>query len=121
MIRLAAAAVAATLALALAGTAAFAQSSPDPLVLPQKGQPSDEVVVPGTVEREVQLPQGDVRSARQRARDRARFDRCVMKINDRDSDSPGANPVSVAPEEYCAQRLGMRDRNSAPDRSARRQ
>lgn len=107
-------------ALAFAGAAAFAQPV-DPIILPQKGAPSDEVVVPGTVEREVELPQGDIRSARQRARDRSKFDRCVMRINDRESDSPGANPVAVSPEEYCSQRLGMRDRNSPPDRRNRSQ
>lgn len=109
------------LALAFAGSAAFAQSATDPLVLPQKGGNSDDIVVPGTVEREVKLPDGDIRSSRQRARDRARFDRCVMKINDRESESPNANPVSTSPEEYCSQRLGMRDRNTAPDRKSRNQ
>jgi hypothetical protein len=110
------------LALSLGGAAAFAQSAraPDPVTLPQKGA-NDEVVVPGTVEREVKLPDGDVRSTRQRARDRARFDRCVMRVQDRDIDSPSANPVGIAPEEYCSQRLGMRDRNSAPDRKSRNQ
>lgn len=117
MIRLAAAA----LTLGFAATAAFAQSAQEPLTLPQKGTPSDEVVVPGTVEREVKLPDGDVRSTRQRARDRARFDRCVMRIKDRESDAPGANPVSVSPEEFCSQRLGMRDRNAPPDTASRNQ
>jgi hypothetical protein len=111
---------AAALALAFLGATAFAQSArdPDPVALP-KGK--DEVTVPGVIEREVKAPDGDPRSARQRARDRARFDRCVMRVNDRESDSPSANPVSIAPEEYCSQKLGMRDRNSAPDRKARRQ
>lgn len=114
--------LAVVLALSMAGAGAYAQSArqPDPLTLPQKGA-GDEVIVPGTVQREVKAPEGDVRSTRQRARDRARFDRCVMKINDRDTDSPGANPVGMAPEEYCSQRLGMRDRNSAPNRKARSQ
>lgn len=113
--------VAFALALSLIGATAFAQSAraPDPLTLP-KGS-GDEVIVPGTVEREVKLPEGDVRSTRQRARDRARFDRCVMRVQDRDTDSPSANPVGIAPEEYCSQRLGMRDRNSAPDRKSRNQ
>jgi hypothetical protein len=117
MIRLAAATVA---AVALAGVALAQTSATDPLILPQKGA-SDEVTVPGTIEREVQAPQGDPRSARQRARDRARFDRCVMKLNDRESESPSANPVSLSPEEYCSQRLGMRDRNAEPDRRNRSQ
>jgi hypothetical protein len=69
----------------------------------------------------VKAPEGDVRSPRQRARDRARFDRCVRRITDRFEDSPSANPVSAAPEEYCGERLGMRDRNSAPDTKARKQ
>jgi hypothetical protein len=105
------------------GTAAFAQQSgsPDPLVLPEKGRNSDEIVVPGTSEKEVELPQGDVRSAFQRSRDRARFDRCVMRASARENDDPGANPVASSPEEYCSQRLGMRDRNSPPDRRARSQ
>jgi hypothetical protein len=111
------------LALTFAGTAAFAQSAttPDPLVLPQKGGNSDEVVVPGSVERPVELPNGDVRSTRQRARDRARFDRCVQHVTDRESESPGANPVASSPEEYCSSRLGMRDRNAAPERRTRNQ
>lgn len=118
MIRTAAAA----LVLAFAATAALAQDGgTDPLVLPQKGGSGDSIVVPGTVEREVKLPDGDVRSTRQRMRDRARFDRCVMKVKDRESDSPGANPVGNSPEEYCSQRLGMRDRNAAPDRASRNQ
>lgn len=109
------------LCLGLMGTAALAQSArdPDPIALPDESD--DAVVVPGTVEREVKLPDGDVRSSRQRARDRAKFDRCVMRSLDRDSDSPGANPVSIAPEDYCASRLGMRDRNAAPDRGSRNQ
>jgi len=108
-------------ALSLLGAGAYAQSArePDPVTLP-KGT-GDEVTVPGTVTREVKTPDGDPRSARQRARDRARYDRCVMRITDRDSDSPSANPVSLAPEEYCSQRLGMRDRNAAPDRKSRSQ
>ena len=122
MIRIAAAAVCLGLCLGLMGTAALAQGArdPDPLALPQKGA-GDEVIVPGTVEREVKLPDGDVRSARQRARDRTRFDRCVMHVQSRESDSPSANPVSIAPEEYCASRLGMRDRNTASDRRSRNQ
>ena len=115
--------VALALALGLMGTVAFAQSArqpdPDPIALPDDSR--DTVVVPGTAERPVQLPNGDVRSARQRAKDRARFDRCIMKVQDRDSDSPSANPVSIAPEEYCAGRLGMRDRNTAPAGRQRRQ
>jgi hypothetical protein len=116
MIRIATAAV----CLGLLGSVAFAQSArdPDPLALPGNGS-GDEITVPGTIERPVQLPDGDVRSARQRARDRSKFDRCVMKLQDRDSDSPSANPVSIAPEEYCASRLGMRDRNSIPDSKSR--
>ena len=106
--------IAAALLLGFMGTAAFAQSArapdPNPVALPD--DEPNTVVVPGTIERPVQLPNGDVRSARQRARDRSRFDRCVMKIQDRDSDSPSANPVGIAPEEYCANHLGMRDRNS---------
>jgi hypothetical protein len=99
------------LALSLLGAGAYAQSArePDPVILPQKGS-GDEVIVGGAVQREVKLPDGD-----------ARYDRCVMRITDRESDSPSANPVSIAPEEYCSQRLGMRDRNSAPDRKARSQ
>ena len=118
MIRIAAA----VFCLGLMGTAALAQSArdPDPLVLHQKGN-SDEVVVSGTVQQEVKLPDGDARSARQRARDRSHFDRCVMRVQSRDSDSPSANPVSIAPEEYCASRLGMRDRNAIPDRKSRNQ
>lgn len=113
--------MAVALALSVLGAAAYAQSArePDPVTLP-KGT-GDEVVVGGTVEREVKLPDGDPRSTLQRFRDRARYDRCVMKIKDRESDSPSANPVSIAPEEYCSQRLGMRDRNSAPDRKSRSQ
>lgn len=123
MIRIAAAALCLGMGLGLMGTAALAQSArdPDPLVLPQKGGNSDEVTVPGVVDREVKLPDGDVRSARQRARDRSKFDRCVMHVQARDSDSPSANPVSIAPEEYCSSRLGMRDRNTAPDRKSRNQ
>lgn len=115
--------LAVALALSLTGAGAYAQSArePDPMALPQKGGPNDEVIVPGTVTREVKMPDGDVRSTRQRSRDRSRFDRCVMKITDRESDSPSANPVSIAPEEYCSSRLGMRDRNAVPDRKARSQ
>ena len=119
MIRIAAA----VLVFGFMGTAAFAQSArqpdPDPIALPD--DEPNTVVVPGTIERPVQLPNGDVRSARERSRDRSKFDRCVMKIQDRDSDSPSANPVGTAPEEYCAAHLGMRDRNAPPERNSRRQ
>ena len=119
MIRIAAAA----LLLGFTGTAAFAQSArapdPDPIALPDDS--AGAVVVPGTIDRPVQLPNGDVRSARQRARDRSKFDRCVMKIQDRDSDSPSANPVGIAPEEYCSAHLGMRDRNSPSGNRSKRQ
>ncbi len=124
MIRITAAALGlGFMGLSLLGPVAFAQGArdPDPLVLPQQGGNRDEVTVPGTVEREVTLPEGDVRSARQRARDRSKFDRCVMRVQGRDSDSPSANPVSIAPEEYCSSRLGMRDRNAEPDRRSRSQ
>lgn len=106
------------------GTAAMAQSArapdPDPIALPD--DEPNTVVVPGSIQRPVQLPNGDVRSARERARDRSRFDRCVMKIQNRHSDDQGsANPVDVSPEDYCASHLGMRDRNSAPAKNGRGQ
>lgn len=112
MIRTAAVVLALTL-----GAVAYAQSArePDPVLLPPKGG-SDQVVVEGAIDREVKTPPGDTRSTRQRARDRARFDRCVMRAQSRNEDSPSADPVGNAPEDYCRQRLGMRDRNSAPDR-----
>ena len=115
--------IAAALLLGFMGTAAFAQSArapdPDPIALPDDGP--NTVVVPGTIERPVQLPNGDVRSARERAHDRSKFDRCVMKIQDRESDSPSSNPVTTSPEEYCAGRLSMHDRNAPPERNSRRQ
>ncbi len=118
MIRIAAAA----LCLVFMGASALAQSAgdPDPLTLPTKGA-GDDIVVTGTLERPLPMPDGDNRSARQRSRDRSKFDRCVMKIQDRDTDSPNANPVGIAPEEACAARLGMRDRNALPDRKSRNQ
>lgn len=75
-----------------------------------------DIVVPGKKERPVEAPDDDPRPALERRRDRAAFDRCVMRLEAKQSENSFANPVAASPEEYCGQRLGMRDRNSVPDR-----
>jgi hypothetical protein len=75
-----------------------------------------DIIVPTTRERPVEAPNEDPRPAFERRRDRSAFDRCVMRLEAKQSESNAANPVAASPEEYCGQRLGMRDRDSVPDR-----
>lgn len=81
--------------------------------------PAGPITVPapdrGTAE--IELPE-DARSPTQIARDRQAFDRCVLNATVRQSENVlgSASPVGPTPEEACAQRLGVQDRNSAPRR-----
>jgi hypothetical protein len=81
---------------------------------PRPAPPRGDVVVPGTVERQVLPPTGDPRSAAERARDIRAWDACVM----RGQNLGEANPTEVQldqPEDLCRAQLGMASRNAVPD------
>jgi hypothetical protein len=77
------------------------------------GRTSDEVIVPGQRERQVQPPNGDPRSASERMQDIRAWDQCVMRVQN----AFEADPMSAQldqPEDYCARSLGMADRTAVP-------
>jgi hypothetical protein len=59
-------------------------------------------------------PPGDIRSVAERRRDRQAYDRCVMQAQ-AELDKRGPNAITDSPEEICLRRMGMRDRDSAPN------
>lgn len=78
------------------------------------GRTSEEVIVPGQLERQVPAPNGDPRSTSERMQDIRAWDQCVMRVQD----VFDADPMSAqleAPEEYCARSLGMANRTSVPE------
>jgi hypothetical protein len=77
------------------------------------GRTSEEVIVPGQRERQVQAPNGDPRSASERMQDIRAWDQCVMRVQN----AFEADPMSAQldqPEDLCRQSLGMADRTSVP-------
>jgi len=89
---------------------------------PKEAEPDDDSIdVPGTLERPVAPPDGDVRTPDQRRRDARAYDRCINRAAARQSENSSANPVSANPEEVCRARMGMASRSSIPDARLRRQ
>lgn len=72
-----------------------------------------EVIVPGTVRRQVPVPPGDPRSVSERMADIRSWDQCVMRAQNRDADP--TRPILDTPEDICRQRLGMENRTAVPD------
>jgi hypothetical protein len=77
-------------------------------------------VVRGQVERQVPAPGGDPRSTAERMQDINAWDRCVTHVQAAYERDP-MRPQLQSPEEYCAQSLGMTNREAVPaSRSERR-
>lgn len=74
----------------------------------------DEVVVPGQVERQVRAPAGDPRSVSERMQDINAWDRCVTHVQAAFESDPMRAQLD-SPEDYCAQSLGMSNRNAVPE------
>ncbi len=109
--------VAAAPAPAAAAPAPAQTAQPRPVVTQRS---SDEVVVPGVRERQVQAPQGDPRSVSERMEDIRAWDQCVTRVQAAYESDP-MNPQLDSPEQYCAQSLGMAERGAVPlSRSERR-
>jgi len=70
---------------------------------------SEEVIIAPNAKRATP-PDGDPRSVGERREQRTQFDKCVLRAKEPDS----YDPVSSTPEEMCAKRMGMSDRDSVP-------
>jgi hypothetical protein len=73
--------------------------------LEQRSSGGGDIVVPGQVERQVPVPEGDPRSASERM--------CVMQIQNQSSGDP-LRPQMDTPEEVCRNELGMANRGAVP-------
>ncbi len=87
--------------------------SAPPRPQPVSREDDDAVVVPGQVERQVEPPQGDPRSVAERMQDINSWDRCVTNVQAVYERDP-MRPQLQSPEEYCAQSLGMANRDAVP-------
>lgn len=87
--------------------------SAPPRPQPVSRDDDDTVVVPGQVERQVEPPQGDPRSVAERMQDINAWDRCVTNVQAVYERDP-MRPQLQSPEEYCAQSLGMAERDAVP-------
>lgn len=74
-----------------------------------------DIVVPGQVERQVPVPDGDPRSTAERMADIRAWDRCVMQVQGQASADP-MRPQLEMPEDFCREELGMADRTAVPAR-----
>lgn len=81
---------------------------------PRPAPPRGDVVVPGTVERQVLPPTGDPRSVSERARDIRAWDDCVMRAQNMGESDP-LGPQLDQPEDVCRAQLGMASRTAVPD------
>jgi len=80
----------------------------------------DEVVVPGTIQRQLPPPNGDPRTEDERMQDINSWDRCVTHVQSAFESDP-MRPQLTTPEEYCSQSLGMANRTAVPiSRQSRR-
>lgn len=74
---------------------------------------SGDIVVPGIREQQVRPPAGDPRSTAERMEDVRAWDQCVMRVQSA-FDSDPLSPQLETPEDYCAQSLGMANRDAIP-------
>lgn len=87
---------------------------------PPRRSNDEEVVVPGTITRQIQPPNGDPRTEAERMQDINSWDRCVTHVQAAFESDP-MRPQLQSPEEYCSQSLGMADRTAVPiSRQSRR-
>jgi hypothetical protein len=90
-------------------------SVPTPAPPPSRPRSDDEdIVVPGQAQEQVIAPEGDFRSRAERMEDIRSWDRCVTSVQAVYERDP-MRPQLTSPEDYCAQSLGMSDRNAIPD------
>jgi hypothetical protein len=90
-----------------------ATPAPQPQPAPQGG--GGGIVVPGQVERQVPVPDGDPRSAAERMADIRAWDRCVMQVQGQGAADP-TRPQLDMPEDVCRNELGMNNRTAVPNR-----
>ena len=88
-------------------------TTPAPQPQPQQRSGGGDIVVPGQVERQVPVPDGDPRSTAERMADIRAWDRCVMQVQGQASSDP-MRPQLDSPEEVCRNELGMSDRTAVP-------
>jgi hypothetical protein len=98
-------------------------TQPAPVAAPEPAQveaaaPSapandDDIVVQGQARAQAIAPDGDPRSVDERRADVRAWDQCVMQVQNA-FDSDPMRPQLTTPEEYCANSLGMSDRNALP-------
>ena len=79
----------------------------------------DGAVVRGQIERQVRPPAGDPRSTAERMQDINSWDRCVTHVQAAYERDP-MRPQLQSPEEYCAQSLGMTNREAIPESRTQR-
>lgn len=89
--------------------------APTPVAAPPRPRSDgDDIIVPGQAQEQVIAPQGDFRSREQRNEDIRAWDQCVSSVQavyERDPMRPQLN----SPEDYCAQSLGMANREAVPE------
>lgn len=73
----------------------------------------DDIVVPGEVNRQVPAPGGDPRSVAERRADIRSWDECLTRAQAGGERDPMRAQLDT-PEEYCAEALGMANRNAVP-------
>ena len=81
---------------------------------PPRPSGNEEVIVPGTTQRQVPTPPGDPRSVSERMADIRSWDSCVMRAQGAGSGDP-MRPQLESPEEICRRTLGMHGRTAVPD------
>lgn len=79
----------------------------------QRSGGGGDIVVPGQVERQVPVPEGDPRSAGERMADIRAWDRCVMQVQGQAASDP-MRPALETPEDVCRNDLGMANRTAVP-------
>ncbi|MBX3431121.1 MAG: hypothetical protein KF779_16160 [Hyphomonadaceae bacterium] len=92
--------------------AAPPSAGPSPTA-PETHRADEDIIVPGQVQTQVPPPAGDPRSNEERRADVRSWDQCVTQVQSA-FDSDPMRPQLTSPEEYCAQSLGMADRNAVP-------
>ena len=95
---------------ALAQTAQTGSGPPQNASVGPKSGTSEEVIIAPEAKRATS-PDGDPRSTGQIHEDQQAWDRCILNADHADM----THPADSSPDEVCARRLGMRDRNAIPD------
>lgn len=87
--------------------------TPAPTPAANRTAAGDDIIVSGQGRTQVPPPAGDPRSNEERRADVRAWDQCITQVQGA-FDSDPMRPQLTTPEEYCAQSLGMAERNAVP-------